>query len=47
MTLQNDHDPGWWRRGMTKRAQIIVFSIAGVVIVGGIVFVIASGIPFF
>lgn len=47
MTLQNDQDPGWWRRGMTKRAQIIVIVCAVAVIVGALIFVVASGISFF
>lgn len=47
MTLQKDQDPGWWRRGMTKRATTIVVAVCVAVLVGAIVFAIASGIPFF
>jgi len=49
MTLDNDKnpDPGWWRRGMTQRAQIIVAIVAGVIVVGAIVFAVASGISIF
>ena len=47
MTLQKDQDPGWWRRGMTKRGQTIAFVVAGVVIVGALVFAIGSGFRLF
>lgn len=47
MTLQKDQDPGWWRRGMSRRGQIIVAVVAGALIVGAFIFVIASGIPIF
>lgn len=45
MTLQSGGDPGWWRRGMTKRGMIIVAVVCAVLIVGGFVFAIATGIP--
>lgn len=47
MTLQKDEDPGWWRRGMTKRGMTIVIVVAVVVIVGAFVFAALSGIPIF
>lgn len=47
MTLDKDQDPGWWRRGMTKRAQVIVVVGAGVVFVVAIVLIITNGIPLF
>ena len=47
MTLQKDQDPGWWRRGMTRRAQVIVVVIAAAALVGAFIFVVASGIPIF
>lgn len=47
MTLQKDQDPGWWRRGMSKRAITIVTVIAGAVLVGVLIYVFASGIPLF
>ncbi|NYF10533.1 cell division protein FtsN [Leifsonia sp. AK011] len=49
MTLDKDNnpDPGWWRRGMTQRAQVIVAVVAGVIVVGAIVFAVASGISIF
>ncbi|MDO7881754.1 hypothetical protein [Antiquaquibacter soli] len=47
MTLQKDQDPGWWRRGMTKRAQIIVLSVAIAAIVGAFVIMAVAGIPLF
>ncbi len=49
MTLDKDNnqDPGWWRRGMTSRAQLIVVVVAGLIVVGALVFVAVSGIPLF
>lgn len=47
MTLHKDQDPGWWRRGMTKRAQIIVVSVAVAVLVGVGIFITTAGIPLF
>jgi len=47
MTLQKDQDPGWWRRGMTKRAQIIVVTVAVALIIGAAIFIAVSGIPLF
>lgn len=47
MTLQKDQDPGWWRRGMTKRAQIIVAVGAGIVFIVAIVLIVTNGIPLF
>jgi hypothetical protein len=47
MTLQKDQDPGFWRRGMTKRGFTIAVVVAAAIVVGGIVFVIATGIPLF
>jgi len=47
MTLQNDQDPGWWRRGMSRRAQFIVVGIAAAVLVGVLLYVFVSGIPLF
>jgi hypothetical protein len=47
MTLQKDQDPGWWRRGMTNRAQIIIVTIAIVVLVVAAVIIAANGIALF
>lgn len=47
MTLQKDQDPGWWRRGMSRRAITIVTVIAVAVVVGALIYVAASGIPLF
>jgi hypothetical protein len=49
MTIGDDKnpDPGWWRRGMTQRAQLIVAIVAGIIVVGAIVFAVASGISIF
>lgn len=40
-------DPGWWRRGMTPRAQTIVFVVAGAALAGVLIFAVASGISIF
>lgn len=47
MTLQKDQDPGWWRRGMTRRGTIIVVTVAVAVIVFVVVVVVVNGISFF
>ena len=47
MTLHKDQDPGWWRRGMSRRGTWIVVTVCVVVIVVGLVVVIANGIPLF
>ena len=47
MTLGRDNDPGWWRRGMTKRAQIVVVAIAVAVIVVVAIIIGVNGIPLF
>lgn len=47
MTLDKDRDPGWWRRGMTKRAQVIVVTIALAVLVMVAIIIVANGIPLF
>ena len=47
MTLQKDQDPGWWRRGMSRRAMIIVVSVSVAIIVTGLVIVFVNGIPLF
>lgn len=47
MTLQKDQDPGWWHRGMSRRAIMIVVSICIAVIVVGFVIVAVNGIPIF
>jgi len=47
MTLQKDQDPGWWRRGMSRRGTIIVVAVALAVIAFVVVVVIVNGIPFF
>ena len=47
MTLHKDQDPGWWRRGMTKRGQIIVIVVAVVIIVGAIVIAAVNGVALF
>ena len=47
MTLQNDQDPGWWRRGMTPRGVKIIVSVCAAIIVAGLIFAVVSGIPFF
>ena len=47
MTLQNDQDPGWWRRGMTRRAITIVVSVAVALLVVAFVIIAVNGIPLF
>jgi flagellar basal body-associated protein FliL len=47
VTLQKDQDPGWWRRGMTKRAQVIIITIAIVVLVIAGVIIAVNGIALF
>jgi len=47
VTLRNDQDPGWWRRGMTKRAMTIVTVVASAIIVGVLIYIFVAGIPLF
>ena len=47
MTDDKTPDPGWWRRGMTSRAQTIVFVVAGAIVVGVLIFAVTSGISLF
>jgi hypothetical protein len=47
MTLQKDQDPGWWRRGMTKRAQVVVVVVAVAILAGVGIAIAVSGIPLF
>lgn len=47
MTLQKDQDPGWWRRGMTRRAQIIIVTIAVAAIVAAFILMVVNGISLF
>jgi hypothetical protein len=47
MTLQKDQDPGWWRRGMSRRAITIVVSVCVVLIVIGFIIIAVNGIPLF
>jgi hypothetical protein len=47
MTLHKDQDPGWWRRGMTKRAQVIIVVIAVVVLIVAVVVMAVNGISLF
>lgn len=37
-------DPGWWRRGLSSRAQVILFVVVGAIVVGLLIFAVASGI---
>jgi type II secretory pathway pseudopilin PulG len=46
MTLQNDQDPGWWRRGMTKRGFTIVVVVCVVIIVGAFIYAGLNGMLF-
>ena len=47
MTLHKDQDPGWWRRGMSKRAITIVIVVCVFLISGGFVVMAINGIALF
>jgi hypothetical protein len=47
MTLQKDQDPGWWRRGMTRRGYIVLIVVCAAIIVAGLIFAVVSGITLF
>lgn len=47
MTLQRDKDPGWWRRGMTGRSQVVIVLIAVALLVAVGVIIAVNGIPLF
>lgn len=47
MTLHKDQDPGWWRRGMSKRAIRIVVIVSVALIIGGFILMALNGIPLF
>ncbi|MDH6180724.1 hypothetical protein M2152_000906 [Microbacteriaceae bacterium SG_E_30_P1] len=47
MTDDKNNDPGWWRRGLSSRAQVGLFVVAGAIIVGLLIFAVASGIRLF
>lgn len=47
MTLQKDQDPGWWRRGMTRRATTIVVVVSVAVLVLAFIIIAVTGIPLF
>lgn len=47
MTHNDDQDPGWWHRGMTQRAQIIIIVLSGLILVGAIIYALTSGIRIF
>lgn len=47
MTLHKDQDPGWWRRGMTKRAQVIIVTIALVTLTIAAIVIAVNGIALF
>lgn len=47
MTLQRDKDPGWWRRGMSTRAQVIIVVVAVALLVAVGVIIAVNGIPLF
>lgn len=47
MTEKKPEDPGFWRRPMTRRGQVIVFTVAGVLVVGAIVYALVAGIRLF
>ena len=47
MTLHKDQDPGWWRRGMSKRGFQVVISVCVLIIVVGLIYAVANGISLF
>jgi hypothetical protein len=47
VTSPNDSDPGWWRRGMSRRAQIIVVVVAVAVFVVAGILIAVNGIALF
>lgn len=47
MTLHRDQDPGWWRRGMSRRAITITVVVCVLLIVVGFVVMALNGISFF
>ena len=47
MTLHRDQDPGWWRRGMSRRATTITVVVCVLLIVVGFVVMALNGISFF
>lgn len=47
MVRRSDDDPGFWRRPLSRRAQAILFIAMGAIILGGIVYALASGMRLF
>ena len=47
MTEKKSDAPGFWRRPMSRRGQVIVFTAAGVLVVGAIVYALIAGIRLF
>ena len=47
MTLHREPDPGWWRRGMSRRAITLTVVVCVLLIVGGFVVMALNGISFF
>jgi len=44
---KNDDDPGFWYRGMSRRAQLTLVILSSAVVVGGVIYALVSGIRFF
>lgn len=47
MAERPDREPGFWQRPLSRRAQVILFVIVGAIVVGGLVYAIATGIRLF
>ena len=39
--------PGFWHRGMSRRRQLIIVILSSLIVVGGLIYALASGIRFF
>jgi hypothetical protein len=47
MSDSNDNDPGWWHRGMSRRGQLIIVILSSLVVLGGLIYALTSGIRLF
>lgn len=47
MAERPNREPGFWQRPLSTRAQVILFAIVGVIVVGGLAYAIATGMRLF
>lgn len=47
MAEQPDRELGFWRRPLSRRAQVILFVTVGAIVVGGLVYAVATGMRLF